>query len=256
MDVIRSTLLGRFENVVFGISTRYGGVSSHPYHLNLSKSVGDDRENVRRNRDIFFGALGIDFARAAYPLQVHSSNIAYADTPGRYPDTDGLATDKNEVYLIVTVADCLPVFLYDPVHHAVAGVHAGWKGTSRHITRKMIRMMAARWGTRPSDLVAYLGPSAGVCCYEVGREVARLFPPERLVAKTGGKYHLDIPAVNRTELLAEGVREDRIEHENSCTICTPDRFHSYRRDGERSGRMMGVIGLIGERYVEKRTEAI
>lgn len=243
MEILQSKLFSLYPQIVFGMSTRNGGVSAPPYGLNLSISVGDNPDNVRENRKRFFHSLDIESSRLAFPLQVHSSHIQYAGEPGRYPETDGLTTDRKEIYLIVTVADCLPVFLFDPVHNVIAGVHAGWRGSSRNITGNAILHMTGRWKTKPSDLVVYLGPSAGVCCYEVGEEVARLFSPEFTIPESNGRYHLDIPAVNKAQLLAEGVRDENIEHEDSCTICTPERFHSYRRDGEKSGRMMGVIGI-------------
>jgi polyphenol oxidase len=243
MEILRSNLFSRYPRIVFGMSTKNGGVSSPPYGLNLSVSVGDNPENVRENRKRFFHALNIDTSRLAFPLQVHSSHIQYAPRSGRYPDTDGLTTDRTETYLIVTVADCLPVFLFDPVHSAIAGIHAGWRGTGQSIAKKAVRFMNERWQTDPADIIAYLGPSAGVCCYEVGEEVAEFFPEEFSVSKPNGRFHIDIAAVNKVQLQSEGVQVKNIEHENGCTICMQDRFHSYRRDGTRSGRMMGVIGM-------------
>ncbi len=246
MEILRSKLFSHYSQIVFGMSTRNGGVSAPPYGLNLSISVGDDPVHVRENRKRFFHALNIDTSRLAFPLQVHSSHVQYARQPGRFPNTDGLTTDQKETYLTVTVADCLPVFLFDPFHNVIAGIHAGWKGSSQNITQKAIHFLKKRWQTNPSDLIVYLGPSAGVCCYEVGEEVAGLFPSVFSIPQSNGKYHLDIPEVNKTQLVSEGVREENIEHENSCTICTPGQFHSYRRDAQKSGRMMGVIGIKGK----------
>ncbi len=245
MELLRSKLFSQFPQIVFGMSTKNGGVSDPPYGLNLSIGVGDDPDNVRENRKRFFNALNIDGTRLAFPLQVHSSQVQDAHTPGRYINTDGLTTDKKEIYLIVSVADCLPVFLFDPIHNAIAGVHAGWKGTDQKITMKMIQLMNERWQTDPSEIIAFLGPAAGVCCYEVGEGVAELFSSEFKAPQSNGKYHLDIPAVNKEQLISAGVKIENIEHENFCTICSNDRFHSYRRDGNESGRMMGVIGLRG-----------
>ncbi len=243
MNVLRSKLFSQYPQIIFGISTRNGGVSAPPYELNLSISVGDDPENVRENRKRFFTSLNIDQSRLAFPVQVHSSHVQYAGRPGRFPHTDGLTTDNKDLYLIVTVADCLPVFMFDPVHSVIAGVHAGWKGSSQKITEKMIRFMIDRWQTDPANIIVYLGPSAGVCCYEVGEEVAGQFDAEFIRPKSNGKFHLDIPAVNRAQLVNAGVNEGNIEHRNECTICTPNRYHSYRRDGKKSGRMMGVMGI-------------
>ncbi len=243
MEVLRSKLFSQYQQIVFGMSTRNGGVSAPPYDLNLSISVGDDPDNVRKNRDRFFGELNIDLSRIAFPLQVHSSNVQYVEKPGRYLRTDGLTTDVKELFIVITVADCLPVFLFDPKHNVIAGVHAGWKGSSQHITGEMVRFMTDRWNTNPSDIIAYLGPSAGNCCYEVGEEVANLFQADFVRYHHNGKYLLDIPGVNRAQLITAGGRNRNIEHKNECTICNSGRYHSYRRDGKKSGRMMGVMGM-------------
>jgi polyphenol oxidase len=243
MQIHRSRLFAEHPCVVFGMSTRNGGVSPHPWDLNLSLSVGDAPENVATNRERFFSALGIGVSQIAFPLQVHSADVRYAAKAGRYPATDGLMTDRADLHLAVTVADCLPVFLYDPGHGAIAGIHAGWKGSSQHITKRAVESMSERWNTDPADIVAYLGPSAGRCCYEVGEEVARLFPGECIEPNEAGKYLLDIPAYNTMLLIEAGVPPERIEREDRCTICTSELYHSYRRDGGRSGRMMGIIGM-------------
>jgi copper oxidase (laccase) domain-containing protein len=105
-------------------------------------------------------------------------------------------------------------------------------------------MMGQEFGTTGSDLVVYLGPSASVCCYEVGPEVAERFP-ERVIEARAGKLFLDLKQANLQQLLSSGVKREQIEISSYCTICHPTLFHSYRRDRELSGRMMAVASLIG-----------
>ncbi len=243
MEIIRPEIFNRFDHVVFGMSTRNGGVSAPPFDLNLSKSVGDNPLNVVRNRELFFGRLQIDPAAVAYPQQNHTAHIVRVSEPGSFPDTDGVATSVAGVYLVITVADCTPVFLYDPSACVVAGVHAGWKGTRHGITRRMIRFLTEEWGSDPANLHVFIGPAAGKCCYEVGGDVAHLFDGEFLADNGDGKFLLDVPGINRCQLLELDIPEAQIEMDNRCTICNPGLFHSYRRDGKQSGRMMGVIGI-------------
>lgn len=242
--VVRSALLGAFPHLVFGLSTRTGGVSRDAFGLNLSFRVGDDETSVQANRERFFGSLGVPLDRLAIPTQVHSARVVRADRPGPYPECDGLVTDARGLYLAISVADCMPVFLYDPVREAVGAIHAGWRGSALGIVTCGLEAMASEFGSRPADLRAVIGQSAGACCYEVGEEVAGEFPARFVVRRAGEtKPHLDLHAYTVDLLLQFGLARGHIERLTSCTICHPEAFHSYRRDGVRSGRMMGVLGL-------------
>jgi YfiH family protein len=211
--------------------------------MNLSFRVGDDLNHVEENRRRFFGALGLDPHRLAVPLQCHSDNVQIVVGPGEYESCDGLITDTDDLPLVVTVADCLPVVLFDPSKTVLAHVHAGWRGSALKIVEKTIAIMGSEFGTSPESMVAFLGPSAGVCCYEVGGEVAEVFPPDEL-ERRNNKLFLNLKKANEDQLLACGLRRENIEVSNLCTICTPDLFHSYRRDSNKSGRMMSVAVIV------------
>ena len=241
--LIVSEKLSQFNEVRFAMSTRGGGLSEPPFGMNLSFRVGDDDANVLENRRIFFSSIGLDPERAAFPLQCHSSAAKVVVQPGVYEECDALVTSVPDVLLVVTVADCLPVVLYDYRRTVIGLVHAGWKGTAERITENAIRLMMQEFQTSPPHFVVYLGPSAGVCCYEVGPEVAKQFP-ERVVERRSGKLYLDLKQANLQQLLSCGVKREQIEISSYCTICRPELFHSYRRDREQSGRMMAVASLI------------
>jgi YfiH family protein len=243
IPVIRSREFSQYPSLVFGFSTRIGGVSPEPFALNLSFNVGDDPSRVAENRRRFLGVLNAPSDRLAIPRQSHSKTIRGVTHPGEYPNCDALVTGENEVYLVVSVADCIPLFMYDPKRNVVAAVHVGWRGSAAGIVKETIRVLRAEFLTAPEDLVVYLGPSARACCYEVGEDVASKFSPQFLRPRSPGKMMLDLTGVTKAELTKNGVKRNRIEHDGRCTICKPELFHSYRRDGERSGRMMGVIGL-------------
>jgi YfiH family protein len=210
--------------------------------MNTSFSVGDDRRNVERNRELFLASHGIGPADLASPQQVHGNVVRRVSEPGSYPDCDALVTNAPGVFLTVSHADCVPILLYNPVAVAVAGVHAGWKGTDAGIAAVALHTMEEEFGAPPSGTLAYLGPAAGPCCYQVGEDVAARFDRE-FVRAVGGKYYLDLKQANLQQLCSAGVFPRNVEVSPHCTICRPDLFHSYRRDGDHSGRMMAVIGL-------------
>jgi YfiH family protein len=246
VQIIRSQRFSEYPSVVFGISTRIGGVSSDPSVLNLSFDGGDDRGRVADNRRRFLEALNVSSDQLAIPKQSHGRTVRRVTHPGEYGNCDALITEKKGVYLVLSVADCIPLFMYDPSKNVIAAVHVGWRGSALGIATETIRILKEGFHTAPEGLTVYLGPSARACCYEVGDDVARKFPPQFLQPKPSGKLLLDLTGVTKEELMQNGVREDRVEEDGHCTICTPELFHSYRRDGERSGRMMGLIGIVPE----------
>ncbi|MEX0602190.1 MAG: peptidoglycan editing factor PgeF [Bacteroidota bacterium] len=242
MQLIVSRKLDGVSGVTFGFSTRTGGMSPEPWGMNLSYRVGDDPANVAMNRGKFFGSLGIREEQLAIPGQCHSSNVAVVRAAGAIPETDALVTTVSGICLVVSVADCVPVFLADRNGTAVAAVHAGWRGSAEQIVSHTLRTLAERCHVDPTNVVAFLGPGAGPCCYEIGSEVAERFPGD-VLRRVNGSLHLDMKTENIRQLVEGGVSPDSIEDSQQCTICNAGVFHSYRRDGKRSGRMMGVIGL-------------
>lgn len=240
--ILQAELLQENKRVVFGMSTRAGGVSPEPLGMNLSFRVGDAESNVRTNRELFFARLGIRADELALPMQVHSGTVRNVYEPGLYPDCDALITNRRRVFLGVSVADCVPLFLFDRRREVVAAVHAGWRGTAKRIAERTIEQMVKDFSCRAADIVAFIGPSAGDCCYEVGTDVAALFD-ERFVRHREEKFFVDLKNANAAQLVGLHVPPSSVEISSSCTICQSSLFHSYRRDRERSGRMMAVIGL-------------
>jgi hypothetical protein len=210
--------------------------------MNTSFHVGDEPRNVIENRELFLDSLGLSLLQLAIPGQVHGVRIQEAAKGGDYPETDGLITRSKGVVLGVSVADCVPVLLFDPVQKAIAAVHSGWRGTAANIVHHAVLSMISSFSSSSQNLLAYIGPSASACCYAVGSDVARLFTPE-FVRSADGKTLLDLKGVVRSQLLAEGVLPDKIETSPHCTISEPAMFHSFRREREKAGRMLAVIAL-------------
>ncbi len=242
MEIIRSEILSQYPELVVGMSTGRGGASDGKFNLNLSFNVGDQPENVKENRRRFFSALGISEDRIAYTQQQHTNNVAVCSRADIFPKSDALVTNTSQLFLSISTADCTPVMLYDPVTKTVAGIHAGWRGTLAGIVKNTVAKMREHCNVTPADVLAFIGPSAGKCCYEVGEEVALKFSEECRGKKSGAKYLLDLKRANMIQLLENGVQESHIEVHSDCTIRN-DLYHSYRRDGKASGRMHAIIGL-------------
>ncbi|HUP02422.1 MAG TPA: peptidoglycan editing factor PgeF [Bryobacteraceae bacterium] len=177
------------------------------------------------------------FPNLATLRQIHSADcIAAAGRSGILGQGDALLENTPGAAVAIKTADCIPVLLVDERLHAVAAVHAGWRGTAAHIVQAAVRGMSARFGTAPADLHAAIGPGIGPCCYEVGPEVAARFGAQ-------GRAHIHLPAANRRQLIESGVTPARIYASNLCTMCRADDFHSFRRDAEAAGRQFSVAGL-------------
>lgn len=240
-------------NVSHGIFTRHGGVSPEPYaSLNMSVSTGDASDNVRSNVAAAFRALERDPATRADLWQVHSARVVAADAPNgprdHWGQADALISDRPEVSLFLRFADCVPIMLYDPRRPAVGVAHAGWRGSLNKVAKAAVEAMTERYGSRPGDLVAGIGPGIGPCHYEVGPEVVeqtRLafdgLADSLLIVRNGG-YHLDLWAANRAALQEAGV--EQIELAEICTACHSHDFFSHRATGGLTGRFGGLIGLL------------
>ncbi|MDQ1469173.1 MAG: purine-nucleoside/S-methyl-5-thioadenosine phosphorylase / adenosine deaminase [Bryobacterales bacterium] len=168
--------------------------------------------------------------------QIHSDTVAEAGDG--VAEADGLVTQQPGVVVGVRTADCVPVLIVDTQQRAVAAVHAGWRGSARNIVAVAVRELISRYGTRLEDLSAAIGPSIGVCCYEVGSEVARLF--QNSTPETNGR--LDLAVINERQLREAGVQN--VWMAGVCTFCEAQDYFSFRREREQAGRMTSFIGVI------------
>jgi YfiH family protein len=175
--------------------------------------------------------------RLATLHHIHSDIcVAARGRTGVLGDADALLEDTPGHLVAVKTADCLPMLLADEEHRAVAAVHAGWRGTVGRIAQSAVRAMSNEFATDPSRLHAAIGPGIGKCCYEVGADVAAQFGES-------GPARIDLVETNRRQLIEAGIPESRIYAANLCTKCGVEDFHSYRRDKERSGRMLSFAGI-------------
>ncbi len=246
--------------VTHGFTTRLGGKSTGPFAgLNTAFRVGDDIENVRANRALACTALGINPGHLVAGKQVHGDRIAVVGLQERgrgalsdeesLPGTDALITGTPGVPLSSYYADCVPVFLLDPVNKAVALVHAGWKGTALKIGRKTVQLMKSVFNTDPVRCLAGIGPAIGPCCYEVGMEVVETFSKafafwaDLVRPASPGKLRLNLWEANRRVLLSAGLDDRNISVAGTCTLCHNKLFFSYRAQNGITGRMASLLML-------------
>ena len=218
---------------------------------NMSLSYGDARHSLEHRRD-FLNQLGIDYQNLVCGQQVHGNAVAYVEGKdiGRgalsydsaIAHTDALITDRRHIPLAIFTADCLSVFLHDPLTPAIGLVHAGWRSTKAEITLRAIELMQEKFNTSAKDLSVAFGPALRTCCYEVGEEFQDFFPQG--ILRKNNRYYLDLVEINKQQALTTGVTSQNIFDGQICTSCRNHEFFSYRRESKNCGRMMSVVMLL------------
>lgn len=251
LDLFTFEHFKRFPSVLHTVTTKSDDL---PYAFSLALHTGEEATQIIANRERLSRILSSE-----EPLHYVLANQTHSDTikcitekqtrgweslSDAIENCDALITDLKGVVLGILTADCVPILLYDKKKEVVAAVHAGWKGTKAQIAYKTVQKMIEEYGSRPEEIIAGIAPSIGRCCYEVGKEVAEHFfdTPEAFTQK-GEKYMLDLPFINKQQLLAAGLSEANIEMSHTCTACDVERFFSYRKEQGCSGRFMSIIGL-------------
>ncbi|MCX6151683.1 MAG: peptidoglycan editing factor PgeF [Ignavibacteriales bacterium] len=242
MIVLKSILFNQFPELIFGFSTKVWNNEIPPYYFNLSLSVGDDEEIVKKNREQFFNFLELGLDKIVFQKQIHSDIVKYVDKPGFSGEGDSLITDKPNIGLAVSVGDCTPIFIYDKLNKVISAVHSGWRSTQKQILKKTLQKLKDDFNSQPENIYAYIGPSITQKNYEVGNEVAELFDPKYSMP-VGEKFLLNVQKVNYDMLIKFGIPSTHIQVSNLCTYESKNMLHSYRRDGAKSGRSYGVLAF-------------
>jgi YfiH family protein len=235
-----------------GIFTRKGGVSLQPWQsLNVGSTVGDDPEHVSENRNRSFQALNRQITTLYDVWQVHGTDVVCTDQPRRldtaHIKADAIFTDRPGITLFMRFADCVPILLFDPVHMVVGIVHAGWKGTVNKIVNETISTMRVKYGCKPDDVCAGIGPSICAKHYPVGTqvvdEVKRSFVDDfdAVLFYQENAVHLDLWRANRILLEKNGIQN--IETAELCTACNTDDWYSHRAEHGHTGRFGAMIAL-------------
>lgn len=257
------------ERVTAFSSTRHGGVGEGRYaSFNINHYCGDNLVAIAENRRRLCLLLDIDEAHLVYPHQTHQTEVRQVDAAflslsetaraRSLEGVDAVMTDQPGLCIGVSTADCIPIIIYDPCHHAAAAVHAGWRGTVAAIVRKTVRVMQEAYGTCPADCQAVVGPGISLARFEVGDEVyaafseagfpmehiARKYPaPSTEAGARAWKWHLDLPLCNCLQLMDAGVLSEKITMSGICTFDDVENYFSARRLGIQSGRIFTGILL-------------
>jgi YfiH family protein len=207
----------------------------------MSLSVGQNKQIVLHNRKAFFRELGLIIKNVAYQKQVHGDCILVASKGGLIGESDAMLTTIPNLGLAISTADCNAIFIYDKKEKLVVGIHSGWRGTVKKIVKKTFRFMIDSYNSRPENLFVFFAPSISQKNYEVGIEVADQFS-DKYILKKNNKLFLDITQINYDMITEFDIPKNQIERSELCSYDT-EYLHSYRREGEISGRALGVIAL-------------
>lgn len=233
----------RLEGVDWVQTTRHGGVSEAPYGgLNLAPHVGEPPGDTAANWRVLGRALGFGRAELATCRQVHGDGILAVVSGGHHAaDADALVSTTPGVGVGVYTADCVPV-LYAVPGLGVAAAHCGWRGAAAGLAGATLRVLAKAADVTPAAVHVYLAAGIAGRSYDVGAELLAHFEPTMLRARGGGKYELDVAAAVVADLLKAGASHERLHRSGVDTYADVD-YYSYRRDGQRTGRMLSFVRL-------------
>jgi len=240
--------LAAYAEINHGIFTRSSGCSNPPFHrLNVGQGIGDNRSHVEKNRRIVAECMQAE--ELVFLDQVHGSRVLtlsrhHGGLPGcgaaQALIADAVVTDMPEKFLVIQVADCQSVLLYEPDRQVVANVHSGWRGSILNIIGRTVDAMQDHFGCRPDRVRAGIGPSLGPCCAEFVNYKSEI--PANFWPYKDSNNHFDFWSISRDQLMQAGVAEKNIESSQICTRCRTDDFFSYRA-AKTTGRFAAVIGL-------------
>ena len=240
--------LSGFSDIHHGVFTRKNGYSNTPYKsLNTSYSAGDNIKNVTLNRLVISKCF--DGNELVFAKQVHGTKaVSFAKNNrslkkrfyDRLPECDAMITDIKKRSLVIQVADCQSILMYDPVLKVIANVHSGWRGSIKNIIGRTISTMEKDFGTKPNHIISGISPSLGPCCAEFINYKNEI--PEKLWKYKNDSDHFNFWAISLDQLRGAGVLKKNIYSSEICTRCNTNLFFSYRSE-ETTGRFAAVIGL-------------
>ena len=231
------------KNLIAAISTKRDG---NCYFAPTSNMAADKATLV--NRATVLAGFDIPYDRVVSAGLVHGIKIhraTTADDDSTVRNVDALFANERDLFLSITVADCLPIFLFDPETKTFGLIHAGWRGLAAGIVPNAIRAMRRECGVRTEHLLAGIGPGIGACHFEVKDDVAEQFTdfPNAVIRRDGAIF-IDLKAIARDQLVTLGLEKEHVEISNECTYDVKDKYFSWRRDKPPvKETMMAVIGL-------------
>lgn len=253
--------LSEINFINHAFSTRLGGVSTGEFDsMNLAFNRGDNPDNVTENYKRLCKSAGFDYKSLVASSQDHNTfvrSVTVEDKgvgiykPRDIKSVDALITNEKGITLVTYYADCTPLFFVDTKNRAIGLAHAGWRGTVGRIGEKVVKKMSELYGTKPSDIVAAIGPAISVCCYEVDLPCAEnFFKLENLDSSKfvfpmkNGKFMIDLLETNRQILVNCGVNHQNITLSDICTNCNSDLLWSHRATKGHRGTMSAFMSLV------------
>ncbi len=211
-------------------------------------------------------AINVDYKNIVKTNQEHTDNIAIAnkkinqDFPDinleEYSKTDGIVTNRPNLVLSTTNADCILLLFFDPVTKTIANTHSGWKGTLQRISVKTVEKMINEFNSKPEDIICCICPSIRKCHFEVDRDVKEMFENEfkdlninknidiMEKQKDKEKWNIDTVLINRIILEKTGLKAENIIDSGLCSVCNKELIHSFRVEKEGYGLNTAIISLI------------
>jgi len=245
--------------LVHCFTTRRGGVSSGECSsLNLGFNRNDNKNNVLSNFRLITDSLNIKFENLVLSNQIHDNRLKIVDekdvgkgllVEGDIKGYDGLLTNVKNVTLVTFYADCIPIYILDPINNAIALLHSGWRSTYKDIAGVALELMKEKYKTCISSVEIVIGPSIGKCCFEIDRDVLELFKERfsisnEMYTKNGNdKWLLDLQGVIIETLIKKGIKRDNIFNSKVCTKCNNDYFFSHRGDNGKTGSLCAIMQL-------------
>ena len=193
-------------------------------------------------RKSFAKKAGFDPNGLVIPKQTHSTNVRFIKSVDSIENCDGVFTDGRDIICSIQVADCMPIYFAHYSKNVYGLVHAGWRGLVYGILENTSQLILEN-GYKLHDFEIFIGPSIQKCCFEISDNIVGNFKIECVTpTKKSGKYKVDLQYQARREMIQMGFKKNQIKVSTDCTYCSQEKYHSFRRDGKNSGRMIGLIG--------------
>ena len=232
--IIKFNIFKEFKNIFAAVTTR----KTQTY------SVSDEKKHWVLYQEKLFDSIGVPLSNISYLKQTHSNVVKLVKKSGFRGCGDGMFTFEKGNFLVITVADCVPVYFYIPEIELIGLVHCGWKGLKKGIIEKSLNILEKEIESfNVNNLYCVIGPHIKQCCYEFDEEDALSFGSKYIKKEKKNKVRLDLTGIVTDQLISEGVKLNNIEISPFCTSCNAELFYSYRRDKSLKGRMIGIIGL-------------
>jgi len=249
MRSIQSPLLTPYINLLHAFTTKEGGFSQAPFTgNNLAYHVQDQNSSVNKNHKELAKYLNYSQNNLIRMNQVHGNTITDVDKTynnSEPPNCDALVTNQVNTPLMVMVADCLPILLFDDTKKVIAAVHAGRAGVFTEILPKTIQRMKEKYQSKAANIKVVVGPAIHSCCYEVGEEIKKEAYKKGFdyaIIEKNKHLYLDLISIVKKQLQTSCIQEHNIEISQECTACNTDLFYSYRAE-KQCGRFAGIIML-------------